>query len=185
MSYAYKNLKTPRNTGSGVADFVLIAPVYDFEEGGIKVPVAPFTDPGDEVTIKGSHVFKSERAFAKFQLAPEKNKLDATTIGDKGFNKLDQTLEVFIPGSYAEAHEAVKNLLNTPLIALSPDADCGANMYYQLGTSCVYAFLTVDFSTGTTKDGNKGYIGKINYAAPAIFIYQGSVAVLNDNGSVS
>lgn len=179
MAYAYKNLKQPKNTQSGISDYVLIAPVYDFEEGGIKCPAAPFAAPGDEVKVKTAHVFKTDRGFAKFILAPEKNELNAKTIGDKGFNKLDQELTVFFPGSYAEVHEAIKNLLNTPLIALSKDADCGADLHYQLGCDCVYAYLTADFSTGTTVNGVKGYLGKITYAG-GILLYTATIDYLAD-----
>ena len=44
--YAYQNLKKPQNTESGIADFALLAPVYDFQEGGIKCPEAPFAAKG-------------------------------------------------------------------------------------------------------------------------------------------
>jgi hypothetical protein len=175
--YSFLNLIKPLNIFSGVADYVLLAPVDWFAEGGIKSPTPPFEDPGDEVCIWLDHEFKDDKSFVQFSLAPEKNKLDATTIGDKGFNKLDQTLEVFIPGSYAEVHEAIKNLLNVPLIALAPDSNCGTNMHYQLGSSCVFAYLTADFSTGTTKDGIKGYAAKLNYAASYIQLYYGSLPI--------
>lgn len=171
MGYAYTNLKSPKNTGSGVSDFILLAPVADFEEGGIKCPVAPFAAPGDEVTIKTAHVFLAGKAFVKYALAPEKNKLDAKTIGEKGFQKLDQEIDIFVPGSYAELHEAMKNWLNTPLIALVKDSECGADLWYQLGCDCVYAYLSVDFSTGTTKDGIKGYNGKVTYVGGSILLY--------------
>lgn len=172
MAYTYKNLKTPQNTSSGVSDYVLLAPVADFEDDGIKCPAAPFTNPGDEVTIKVDHVFKAGKGFVKYALAPEKNQLDAKTIGDKGFQKFDQELKIFIPGSYVELHEAMKNWINTPLIALSKDSNCAADMHYQLGCDCVYAYLTVDFSTGTTKDGVKGYTGTVSYPGESILIYK-------------
>jgi hypothetical protein len=187
MSYAYNNLKTPQNVFSGVADYVLIAPVSDFEEGGIMCPTAPFTERGDEIKIKTPHSFKSERAFAKYILATEKNKIDAAALGDKGFQKLDQTLEIMIPGSYAELHEAIKNIMNTPLIALIKDSNCSANLWYQLGCDCVYAWASPTFATGTTREGNKGYIVSINYLGGYIQQYdvEGGPVVLNDNGSVS
>lgn len=183
--YSFKNLKEHINIGSGIADYVLIAPVRDFEEGGIKCPVAPFTDPGDEVTIKQNHVFKDGKAFAKVLLAPETNKLDAATIGQIGFQKMDQTLEIFIPGSYAEAHEFAKNLINVPLIVLQKDSNCDANMYYQLGCDCAYAWAKMDFSTGTTRDGIKGYKGTITYLGGYIQLYTGTVSVLADEGESS
>ena len=182
MSYSFKNLKYPSNILSGIADYVLLAPVGWFTS--IKYPVAPFTSPGDEVLIKTAHTFSSGKGFVKYLLAPEKNQFDAKTIGDKGFQKFDQDLRIFIPGSYAELHEAMKNWLNTPLIALARDSSCAANIYYQLGSECVYAYLTVDFSTGTTKDGVKGYTGAINYASDAVYVYAAAVQLLADDAEL-
>ena len=134
----------------------------------------------DQVKVKTAHLFNVGRAFAKFLLAPEKNKLDAKTIGETGFNKLDQEASIFIPGSYAEVHEAVKNLLNTPLIVLVKDSQCGAHMYYQLGCDCVFAYLKGDFSTGTTKDGTKGYTCTITYAGGILLYTAAEPEVLAD-----
>ncbi len=182
MAYAYKNLKAPINTGSGVADYVLLAPVSWFEEDGINCPVAPFTLPGDEVTVKVPHTFLAGKAFVKYALAPEKNQLDAKTIGDKGFQKLDQELKIFVPGSYAELHEAMKNWMNTPLIALTKDSNCSADMFYMLGCDCVFAYMSIDFSTGTTKDGVKGYTATVSYLGGSILLYKvtGGPAVMAD-----
>jgi hypothetical protein len=181
MAYQYKNLKEPANVFSGISDFVLVAPVSDFEANGIKSPAAPFTDPGDEVKVKTAHVFKAGRAFAKILLAPEKNQLSGTTIGDLGFQKQDQTLDIFIPGSYAEVHEFAKNIINTPLVVLTKDSNCPANMWYQLGDGCTYAWAKMDFTTGTTREGIKGYKGTITYLGGFIQLYAaGEPAVLAD-----
>ncbi len=178
MSYAYGNLKTPRNTQSGVGEFIYLAPVSDFvEPDGIKCPAAPFVNPGDETVIFEDHVFVDGKMFSKVILAPEKNQLNAKTIGDRGFQKFDYSLEIFIPGSYPEVHEAVKNWLNTPMIVLIKDSDCAANMYYQLGCDCTYAYISGDFSTGTTKDGVKGYTTTITYQNGYIQTYAGAISV--------
>jgi hypothetical protein len=172
--YVLKNLKAPKNTAAGVGEYMLLAKVSDFEENGIQCPEAPFTNPGDRVTITTPHVFKADKAFAKVFLAPDKNKLDGKSIGDIGFNKFDITLEVFMPGSYAELHEFAQETMNTPLIGLVPDSNCdgGEKMYYQLGCDCVYARLTMDFQTETTKGNMKGYSGKLNYSGPGLRIYK-------------
>lgn len=186
MSYVYRNLTTPQNQGSGVADYLLIAPVSDFTDNGIKCPEAPFSAPGDEIKIKSPHVFKPGRAFAKWFLATEKNKIDGATLGDKGFQKLDLTLEAMLPGSYAEQHEAVKNIINVPLIVLIKDSNCAANLWYQLGCDCVYAWATTSFTTGTTREGNKGYMIQLNYLGGYVQLYDvpGGPEVLSE-GSFS
>ena len=169
--YTSINLKNPVNTASGISEFMAIAQVVDFEEGGIKCPVAPFSAPGDKSKIKTAHVFKTDKAFAKIIFAPEKNQLNAKTIGDTGFNKLDFELDFFVAGSYAELHEAMSEYLNRPLIVLVKDSNCESDFWYQIGCDCVYAYLKVDFSTGTTKDGVKGYNGKVTYQNSIILQY--------------
>lgn len=187
MAYAYRNLKNPKNTLSGVADYVLIAPVEDFEDNGIKCPEAPFTNPGDEITIRTPHVFKAGKGFAKWLLPPQKNDLNAASIGDRGFTKLDITLNVMLAGSYASQHEAVKNIMNVPLIVLIKDSNCDANIWYQLGCDCTYAWASPSFATGTTADGNKGWTIPINYQNGYIQLYDADVnaLLLADSGSLS
>ncbi len=174
MSFtAYKNLKAPVNTQSGVAEYVLIAQASDFTDGGIQCPVAPFEGQpeGESVQILTPHEFVADRGFAKVVLAPEKNSLDAKTIGDTLFQKLDFELKVFIPGSYAKVHEAIANFINTGLIVLIKDSNCPANMWYQLGCDCTFAYLKADFSTGTTKDGVKGYSATITWQNSYVQLY--------------
>jgi hypothetical protein len=179
-NYVFQNLKNAQNIDSGIADFLLLAPVRDFATDGIKCPTAPFTEPGDEVKIKQDHVFKDGKGFAEYLLAPESNQLQASTIGDIGFKKLDQQLTILIPGSYAELHEAAKNILNVPLIVLAKDSNCPANMHYQLGCDCVYAWASNEFGTGTTRDGKKGYTITINYLQGYIQLYTGAIQRLAD-----
>jgi hypothetical protein len=175
-TYAYKNLLEPKNVGSGIAEFLLIAPVAWFTT--IATPTAPFTNQGDSLRITADHEFVEGKGFAKFQLAPRKNKFDMKTTGDLGLNKfVTDAIEFFVPGSYIEAHEQMKNLLNTPLITLVKDCDCVAETYYQFGCDCQFCWLTVDFSTGYTHEGNKGFLGKIVFDGSAFF-YEGEKTIL-------
>lgn len=173
MTYIYKNIKSAVNTGSGIAEFMLIAPVVAFTEGGIQAPAAPFDlqPEGQQVQILTPHEFKPGLGFAKILFAPEKNSLSAKTIGDLMFQKQDFELKGFIPGSSAILHEAFFNWVNTPLIALTKDSNCPANMWYQLGNDCTSAFLKGDFTTGTTKDGVKGYDVTLSWQNPFVQLY--------------
>jgi hypothetical protein len=174
MSKAYKNLTSPRNTGSGVAEYVLIAKVNeDFVTGGIKCPVAPFDGQpdGESVQVLEAHEFVEGRGFAKMALAPEKNQLIAKSIGDTGFTKADFELNCFIAGSYAEVHEQMANILNIPLIVLIKDSNCPANLWYQLGCDCTGAYAKWDFNSGTTKDGVKGYNVTFTWQNPYVQLY--------------
>lgn len=178
MAYPYKNLTATQNAASGLADYILLCPVEDFDVDGIKCPEAPFANPGDEVRVKVQHVLKAGKGFAKYLCSPQKNQLTAKTVGELGSQKLELEAKFFLPGSYAEQHEFVKNALNTPFIGLLKDSNCEANMHYQLGCDCVYAYIKVDFTTGTTKDGVKGYDGTISYSNGYVQLYTAPVTPL-------
>lgn len=178
MSYSFSNLKNPKNVASGVADKVLLAPVAWFSS--IKSPAPPYTNPGDEVTIWEDHELLPGKAFVEFSLPPEKNQLSGASVGDKGFNKLDIQLQISLQGSYAELHEAMKNIINTPLIALIEDSNCESLLYYQLGSDCAYAWASIQFATGNTREGNKGYQLVLSYLGGFLQFYKGLIPVSVD-----
>lgn len=172
--FVYNNLNAPQNQQSGVADSFFFAPKYDFDT--IECPPATGTNPGDTVTVADPHTFPVGKGFLEVQCLPFKNDLTATTVGDTGAQKLDQKLVVFIPGSYAELHETIKNLCNTPLIVLIKDSNCAAGMYYQLGCDCAFAWATAEFMTGNNKaDKAKGFQVTFEYFNDAITLYTASV----------
>lgn len=168
--YAYKNLRSYSNTEPGIAEFALIAPKSSFAVDGLKSPVGPFgVTPGDMITIKVAHEFKEGLGFVYFALAPEKNELNTTTVGDTGFNKQNTEVKLVFPGSTPAQHEQLRQLLNQPLVAIIKDANCGANLYYQLGNDCASAYLTSDFKTGTTASGIKGFEATLKYSNGPLF----------------
>jgi len=157
----YENLLEPQNVASGIGEIVQLAPKSFFSS--IKNPTGPFTNLGDELIITDPHVLHAGRQWLRFQLSPQKNKLDYKTKGDLGSMGQIAESEIFLPGSYPQAHAMIKNLLNVPLIVLHPDASCESGLVYQLGCDCLGAYLVPDFTTSTTKDGTKGYLCKIQY----------------------
>lgn len=168
MAYTYQNLENYRNTGSGIAERVYLAPHRWFDQ--IAAP------PEGGILIEDSHSFlEPAYGFVSFLLAPDKNQLDARTIGNIGSQKFEHEARIFIPGSYAQAHETVANLINEPVIVLIPDADCEEELYYQLGNKCTPAWIKCDFSTGTTLEGQKGYLGTISFIGKGVFIYDGEI----------
>lgn len=179
--YSYKNLRTYSNAGSGIAEYALLAPKSWFAAGGLKYPVGPFgVTPGDSMTIKTPHEFLAGKGFIYVTLAPQKNQMDGTTVGDFGFNKQNYAVKMVIPGSSPAAHEALKNMLNTPMVGIFKDANCDANLYYQLGSDCIAGYLTSDFSTGTTKDGIKGFNATFNFEGGLLFYDAGDPEILAD-----
>ena len=176
MSYTFKKLVTPQKVASGVAENCFFAPRADFAT--IAVPTAPFTNQGDSITITGDHTFGAGKGFLAIQLAPQKNSLESKTRGDLGLNGLITDLKFFIPGSYKEVHEQSQKMLNTPMIFLIADSEStGEDEFYQLGSDALGAYMTIDFTTGTTKDGVKGFMGTITYDA-AVQFYTGTVTVI-------
>src|SRR5690606_39496325 len=136
----YQSLQNHKNQTSGVSDILLFAPVSAFTTISGPTITAPPGPPvaGEEVTITADHEFNSTEGFIKMLCAPFVNQITATSVGETGSRKFNPTIEVFIPGSYAELHEFVKNALNQPAILLCKEGDCEAGFYYQIGSNCVY-----------------------------------------------
>jgi hypothetical protein len=177
--YNFAHIKKPINTGSGVAEKVFIAPVDWFAADGIKSP-GDWLQIGDKVTIQDDHVFLSGKAFFELALAPEKNSYTAKAIGDNGFIQFANELKINLPGSYDLQHEFIKNILNSPCIVIIKDANCPANIYYQIGNACAYAYLSADFETGTTKEGSKNYLLTVKNSASSVLIYAGDLLTLDE-----
>lgn len=166
---SFENLVEAKNMDSGLSEFVWLAPISWFRENGIKK-----ADPG-KVVIEEDHEFLPALGFIKFLLAPRKSKLAAVTVGDAGLMKFREELEFFLPGSYIEQHETMRHLLNEPLIVLVSDAVCSPHFFYQLGSEDLAAYCSINFSTGTTMQGNKGYLVQVQSDTPAVFLYEGII----------
>ncbi|OJW09927.1 MAG: hypothetical protein BGO53_08875 [Sphingobacteriales bacterium 39-19] len=174
-AYDNVNLNKRLNTAPGIAQFALIAKKSDFETiSGIAVPTEA-TPLADTVKIKTAHTFKAGKAWAKWSLAKDKNQMEANAEGDPSFRQLKQVATVFVPGSYDLAHATMAALLNEDLIVLVKDANCGANMYYQLGNECSAATINPKFTSSTTASGVKGYEVQVEYSGPCIQIYDAEI----------
>lgn len=182
LAYNFKNIREWVNTEGGLAEYALIAPKSWFTATGLKYPQGPFgITPGDSLTIKEAHEFLEGKAFIYFALAPDKNELNTTTTGEKGFYKPNSEIKLVMPGSTPAQHEQLRALLNTPLVAIIKDGTCGANMYYQLGSDCAAAYMKSDFKSGTTDSGIKGFECSITYAnGPLFYDVTGGPEILAD-----
>ncbi len=172
---SFTNLKEPKNIASGISTTIYFAPVSWFAPGGIKRPVPPYNAPGDSVIIKSDFQFRSDKGFIELEMAPRKNKFESQTIGDLGLNTFLQTLQAFLPGSYANQHEQVKSMLNTPLIVLGFDCNCPEEYVYAMGCECTSVWLNADFSSGYSHDGTKGHLLNFITNSPAVFLYEGLI----------
>ncbi|MFC4261907.1 hypothetical protein ACFOWM_03390 [Ferruginibacter yonginensis] len=176
------SLVTLKNVITGLGDVIFLAPLDHFTT--VKKPEPPFDTPGASVIIADTHEFMEGKHFYQFATAPEKNKLEAKTAGDKGSQYLDVMMEAILPGTYAEQHEFIKNIINKPCIALVYDADCAGHLRYQVGTECNPAYVMADFSTGTTKDGIKGYTCTIMANHSPIRLYAGDIQLAPNVGVI-
>ena len=167
--YNLQSLRVPKNTQSGLAEHALVAKKEWFTPGGIKAPLAPFSTLADTVTIKDQHLFKAGLGFLYFQLIPGKNSLKGSTPGDPGLKRQTHEIGIFVPGLYEEVVATMNDLLNTPLITLVKDSDCGINTRYQLGNDCTGSWIGWEMGTGTTVDGQKGYALTVTYDGPILF----------------
>lgn len=165
-----KNLRSWKNSGAGISAFALVAPMaYFVANTGIKSPVGPFANLGDQVKITTPHDFVAPKGWLYFALAQGKNKLDIDVSGDPGFVKQNQIANIFFPGNSPELHETYQSLLNVPCIVLVKDSACAANLYMQLGCDCEGAFLGGPWNSGYTKDAAKGFNATFTYDGPAMF----------------
>ena len=178
MAISYEPILTTTNRGSGVADYILWVPVSHFDVNGIKCPAVPDdnTTNAQLVTIEETHVFLVDHGFLRINCSPAKNNLEANMIGEVGSLKFMKSLKVFIPGSDAALHSQITQMMNEPGIYLVKDATCPADMWYQLGCDCVFAqFKDGKFTTGTNKDGVKGYEITIEAPSEAVTLYAGDI----------
>lgn len=184
-AYDLVNLKKRINVAPGLAAYALVAKKSDFTViKGIAVPTED-TPLVDTVKIKEPHVFKAGKAWAQWSLAKDKNQMEAAGEGDPTFRQFKQSATIFIPGSYEEAHAIMAALLNEDLIVLVKDANCSANMFYQLGNECSGATINPKFTTSTTASGVKGYEVVVEYSGPCVQIYAATIGdiVSDDAGS--
>ena len=177
--YGFTDIQTTANRASGVADFFYWAAVSEFATNGIQCPPSPMdaTTNAALVTISTDHVFQLDKGFHRINGSTGKNNLEANITGEAGSLKFMKTVKVFIPGSDAELHSQISQMLNQPMIVLIKDSNCASNVWYQLGCDCEWAFIEPQggFKTGTNKDGVKGYELTISCPGSAVVLYAGAI----------
>ena len=177
MSYNFQNLLEPENKAIGISEKVLVAPLEWFTK--ISQPL----DSGALITLP--HRLTGNKSFVEMFLQPEKNILGAKSVGEKGTQRSNAELKVFLPGLYAQSIDQVAHLVNKPLIILQPD--CGLGADYQLGNNRCFGWISAESVTGTTASGFKGFNLTITYAGPT-YIYKPDTTILTvagGNGSGS
>jgi len=151
----YDHVTKPVFIRPGLSDF-LIGVLSEFTT--ISAPVAPFTNPGDSVTIASAHVPATGKGFYRCYQVKTKHEGKSTSSGTFGAKTMKNEFKVFVPGTDAATLEFVMNIINEEVMTLHRDADCEDPNWFQLGDGCTNAEIDSEFTTGTTDSGDKGYV---------------------------
>lgn len=165
-----QSLLRARNTRSGIAETLYLARQVDMTK--IAEP-----DPGSNEILE-NHEFAPMKGFFKIALAPGKNSFTMQSQGENASTTLKQQLTFFVAGSYDSVHATFCDLVNQPVIALIKDG-CDGSLF-QLGDDCVSANMTIDFTSGTTVDGQKGYNVTILWVNDRPVFYAGFIQTYLD-----
>jgi len=164
MPPSLSHLLNPGNVSSGVANYFLFAPVSWF--ANIQCP------DDDSIIISEEHEFLPGKDWIKVITSPNTGEVNASTIGEIGSKKFIKKYKGFVPGTKEVLHASMGGLINEPVLILAPDIECPVGFNYQIGCDCAYAYCeSAEFTTGTLKDGKKGY--NVEFTAPVdkVIIY--------------
>lgn len=178
MATPYDHITKTDRRGSGISDYLLVAPVSSFTTIGCSPKNG--TAPTD-VVISADHVFNGTgtQGFIKIKMAQGAGEMMANFTGQAGSLKMTQEVKGFIPGSDKPLHSFFQNALNDEWVILVKDSSCSQEMYYQLGCDCNFAAIKGEggFGTGKLKDGTKGYTVTFEYVTEGIQVYEGAITL--------
>lgn len=164
MPPGLSHLTTPGNVESGVKDHFFFAPASWFE-----ILHCP---PEDGIVIPYEHKFNAGKNWIKVLVSPNTGDVSASTIGEQGSKKFLKKHKGFVPGTKDTLHATMSGLVNEAIVLRIPDSDCPSGYSYQLGCDCVYAYCeSAEFTTGTQKDGHKGYQVEFHYPTDKVVLY--------------
>lgn len=154
MAFNFKHLNAAALSNAdrkpGHSDMLLICPIGNFLS--IKVPVGPFTLPGDTKKIATAHTFADDNGFIEIQCKAKSIEGTGEATGEPGGQVPNYKYKVIIRGESARVTEFVENLMNEDIIALLNSPQCGVDSYVQVGSACSPAQL----SGFATRSGSKG-----------------------------
>lgn len=129
--------------------------------------------------ITGDHTFPvvvPQTGFMEVYNLPEKSDGPGETTGDIGGLKLNFSHTIFIPGDDIALQEALKELINTPMLLLVQDGNEGGPKF-QYGSEQNPAYIqSVNKSSGNLGNGVKGY--ELSVKSVNRFEYQGTISIM-------
>jgi|GEM_PF-1932692 len=165
--------KSSGDKNGGTKVRVLWAPIADFATiKGFKTT----TNPGDSVTIDGTHVFTGALGFAELYITLDTAELNAILKGERDGRSKELQYEGEHPGTNKLFEEMGRHTKNVDGIALVPMAD-GTNI--QIGTEDFPAELTTEFKSGKlTGPGAKNKVMITMPGAQSLAYYEGTITLL-------
>jgi len=138
------------------------------------------TEGADSLTIATDHTFITgtpAKGFMKAYCLPHTVEAGGKSTGDEGALHTGWTPQFLLPGDSPALQALVEAMANEDLILVFLDANCPGNAKIQYGCDCNPATVTeYEFTSGTTKDGKKGWL--IKATSNCRFFYNGSIAVM-------
>lgn len=167
---------------SGLKQVLWAAPIGWFTPvTGIKGVKTVGTNPGDLVTIDGSHTFQTGKGFIKLYTTYDTAQLSMAAQENPDQNGSEFMIEAFYPGNSKAVAEFFRFGKNDVWIILAEDMninpDTNAPYIYQIGMPNLYAFLSTEFKTNTLKGDRKGYTMKFKCFDVSPKYYEGTITL--------
>lgn len=173
-SFNYKTIAKKR-ANKGLGNTVYFVPTDRVETFG-QINSTAATTAGATVTVDTDHEFAVGEGFRTAYTSQDFSQLNGETTGESGSRSIDWKAEVFIPGNDAELSEFANNAINEDFLFLAKDPNCENGQVMQLGTHCSPAKFTGKFTSGTIKDGKKGWMFEVEYTGALLF-YTGDITI--------
>lgn len=173
-SFDYNNI-AKKKAQKGLGNTVYFVPTDRVATFG-QINSTSSTDPGMTVTVDTDHLFDETEGFRTGYTTQDYSQLSGDTTGEVGSRSVEFKAEVFIPGNDAELSEFAGNAINEDFLVLLKDPNCENGQVMQLGTHCSPAKFSGKFTSGTIKDGKKGWMFEIEYTGNLLF-YTGDITL--------
>ncbi len=161
---------------AGITSEVYVAPLLWFLAAGLK-GVKTTTEPGDSVTIDGTHEFKAGLGFVECYATQDSSEPKITTIGEIDGYGGQVEFEFFHPGVKKEAAEFARWIRNTPCVVITRTQD---GKLLQWGTKGLGMSIPSDFSLAKLSGGRRGYTFKVTGYQAGLLYYEGDITLKRD-----
>jgi hypothetical protein len=153
----------------GMKQTLFIAAEQDFTTiKGVKKT----SNPGDSVTVDGSHAFAADKGFIKCYSTLKTAQLKLGNVGERDGRgkKIDFTF--FHPGNSKEAAEFDRQIKNQTCIMLVTTAN---GQILQLGSEGLGVEILGEYDSGTLDSGRNGFTFKVEGYDNGLLFYEGDI----------